>query len=384
MKKRIISFVIAIAIIISSIAISMTAFASSQLLYLNTPASANTNGSDDLEWFYYTPSESGTYSLLSYNVPKCEAYLFIKEKDPETGAKQYVQLAYAAPCSDPDYEANGHNEFQFKLTYHLEAGVTYYFACGWYLPTRTSGTYTVKLVNDFYDKNAINSIEVLNAPTLEAYANGEWRTDANNQSYYYYDINKVISNLRLKINYTNGKSTTAFGAKVIDGYSISFEDNQFYNHWYPVEDPNYNGNKLTIRVLNKTTTVNIDVIIGNRYSVKGTVVNLANQPVENAQIMIDNQNVAVTNSNGEYSFYTSSGQKSLSIITSTSIDYTSSVTVATNQNNLEPIAICNCDFNKDGYINAKDYAFIIKNFKLDDLTNKKTEYQASINFNNYQ
>ena len=386
MRKKIISAVLVLGIIISSIAISIPAFASSQVLYLDMATSANTSGSDDLEWFYYTPTESGMYSLLSYNVPKCEAYLFVKEVDPETGAKQYVQLAYAGPSSDPDYTANGHNEFQFKLTYHLEAGVTYYYACGWYLSNRTSGSFTVKLVCDSYDSNSIESIELSNPPTLNGYTDGEWRVGPDNKDYYHYNLNKVISNLTVTLNYSNGTSSTAVGKTSIDGYQLKFIDNQYYSHWYPEGDVSYTENPLTVSVLNKSATVNIPIIMGDIYPVKGKVVNLVGQPVEGAKIMIDSATVATSGSDGCFSFNSSSGFKKIEITGDTAISYKSTITLEAGSNDFResPFAICNCDLNRDGYVNAKDYAKIIKEYSGDEQANLKSEYQVSINFNSYE
>ena len=62
MKKKILSVVLVLAIVISSLAVSMTAFASAQTLLLDLTTSAKLSGSEDMAWFIYTPDKSGTYT----------------------------------------------------------------------------------------------------------------------------------------------------------------------------------------------------------------------------------------------------------------------------------------------------------------------------------
>ena len=93
MKKRIISALMVCVILLSTLALSFTAFASSQRLYLDVKATAVMNGVDDLEWFYYTPDKSGLYTFASYNVAASKAHLFIKEYDEQTHMEKYVWLA---------------------------------------------------------------------------------------------------------------------------------------------------------------------------------------------------------------------------------------------------------------------------------------------------
>lgn len=82
----------ALAVAAASLAFSLTASASLQQLILNQQTAAIMSGPYDLEWFYYTPDQSGIYSFLSYNVPACEAYLFVRESDPDTGEKNMCSL----------------------------------------------------------------------------------------------------------------------------------------------------------------------------------------------------------------------------------------------------------------------------------------------------
>lgn len=393
MKKKIITAVLIAAILISSVALSFTAFASSQELKLNVKTTTSMSGVDDLEWFYFTPDQSGTYSFMSFNVPKCDGYLFVREIDPETKQKYQKQLAYAGPYVNiepdeakreemnlPHYREYGRNDYQFCLTYHLEAGTRYYFAAGWYLSTQTRQQFDVMLVCDSYDDNVISSIEVLDMPELEAYTGGEWRTDANGKEYYHYNLNRIISNTTIKLNYLYGDSVIVTGKQEIDGYKINYNENQYEEHWYLENDPGYFGNKITISILDKEVTAKVSIEIGGRYSLKGKVINLAGQPVKNAVVTVDGVK-AYTNADGAFSIYSSAGYKDISIKTDTSIDLHKTILISAGANNItQPFVLCNCDFIKDGYINAKDYSYIIKNYSDEELDKLQDEFQASINF----
>lgn len=382
MKKKLISILLIIVIILSSLALSITALASSQELFLNQMATTAMSGVDDLEWFWYKPDQSGLYSFLSYNVPKCEAYLMTREIDPDTGKKKITTLDYAAPGNDPDYKKNNHNEFQFCLTYHLEAGTTYYFAVGWYKSTQTSTQFNVMLRCDSYDENAIESIEISNVPDLIAYDNGEPRIDQNSRSYFYYYTSAIIRNSTVTINFTNGKSISQTGATEIAGYKIMYIDNQYYNHWHPNSAPEYTKNTITVQVLDKTATANVNIIIGAQYFVTGRVVNLAGQAVENALITTNGSKKAYTDSDGYFSFYSTTGSKTLAISTATSIDLSVPLIVGSEKLDLTktPYVLCNCDYVRDGYVNAKDFSFIVHNYSGTELENLKEEFRASINF----
>lgn len=394
MKKKIISAILTAAIIISSFALSLTAFASSQELKLNVKTTTMMSGVDDLEWFYFTPEQSGIYSFMSFNVPKSDGYLFIKEIDPETNRKEYKQLAYAPPYIDiepdkdkreemnlPHYNDYGRNVAQFCLTYHLEAGTRYYFAAGWYLSTQTRQQFDVMLVCDSYDNNRIESVEVLDMPDLTAYTGGEWRKDKNGKEYFHYFLSEIEANTTIKINYLYGDSVIVTGKSEIDDCKITYYENQNEEHWYPENDLNYSGNRITVRILDIEAAANVNVDLGDRISVYGKVVNLANQPVENAVVSIDGVKT-YTNADGIFNIYSAAGYKNIGISTDTSIDLDKAVLVSADSNDLiqQSFILCNCDFVKDGYVNAKDYSYIIKNYSGEELDKLEKEFQASINF----
>lgn len=380
MKKRIISILMVCAILLSTLAFSLTAFASSQRLYLDVKATAVMNGVDDLEWFYYTPDKSGLYTFASYNVAASKAHLFIKEYDEQTNMEKYVWLAGADDTSNPNYPSSR----QFSLTYHLEAGVKYYYAAGWVSENRTDGTMTVMLTCDSYDENAIESIEASCPVVYDVYLDGGWQNDANDQRYFKYNISKIIKNTTVTVHYSNGKSSTVTGQETVDGYNIKYIDNQDKKHWYPASDPNYTGNEITVQILDKTTKMNITVSSTARYLVKGKVLNLANQPVKNAALSVNSTELAFTDENGLFSFYISGGNHSLKISAPNSIDRVTPILVAAQIDGNDwidnPFYLCNCDYVRDGIVNAKDFAYIIKNVPADMQEQVKAEFRASINF----
>lgn len=394
MKKKVISAILIAAIIISSVALSLTAFASSQELKLNVKATTNMSGVDDLEWFYFTPDQSGTYSFMSFNTAKCDGYLFTREVDPVTYRKEYKQLAYAGPYYEiehdsdkreemnlPHYKDYDRNEFQFCLTYHLEAGTRYYFAVSWFLSNQTRHQFDVMLVCDSYDNNSISSIEIIDLPELNAYSGGEWKTDEKGNDYYYYSLSRIITNVTIKINYLYGESTVVTGKQEVDGYQISYLENQNENHWYPQEDENYSGNKITVKILDKEAEADVSIAVGGRYSVQGRVVNLVGEPVKNALVSIDGVR-AYTNADGKFNVYASDGYHAISISTDTSIDLNETILVSAGVTDLTsmPFELCNCDVVRDDYINAKDYSAIIKHYSGEERDMFEKEFKSAINF----
>lgn len=376
MKKKIISVAVVAAILISSFAFSITAYANAQILLLNLTTSAKLSGSEDMAWFIYTPDKSGTYTLRSYNLPATEAYLFVKERDPETGQKKMIQLAYhAAKTTDKNR--------QFCLTYHLEAGVTYYYAAGWYLPSREGDSITVKLECDSVDKTNVERIEASCPVTYEIGLNCTLQRDSDGNQYFHYDLSRIIVNTRITVYYEDGTSVSAMGDELINGNRFTFKDNQYYDHWISTNDNPEHRNTLTIEYLDQSTEIDIPLIGGARYEFKGYVVDFAGNPVKNAQLTINNSRY-YTNSYGFFSMYIPGGAFDLKISSNTSVDRVIPVIIAANNTDNDytsaPFKICNCDYVKDGYINAKDFAYICKNLSGDELTAAKNEFEYSINF----
>lgn len=382
MKKKIISVIVAVALIISSSAVSLIAYASTQKLILNTKMSSSINGEDDLVWYYYTPDASGTYSFLSYNTPASEGYLFIKEVNEETGAKEYKQLAYS--CTDDDYEANDHNFRQFKLTYHLEAGVKYYFAAGWYLSeTRTTGQFTVMLRCDIYDVE-VNSMTAVFDGELSLYDDGVWQTDTDGNKYYYYNLSKIIANTTITIEYADGTVSTSTGGETIDGYYISFLHNQAYQHWYPSTFAEYTANTLTVSVLGQTADMEINIVNNPLYALQGTVVDFAGNPIKNARITRGGSTIATTDSNGEFYVACTPGLLTYMIMGENMVTRYVKILVSTVAGESDyretPIVVANCDYTGDGIINAKDYAKMKQTLTDEEFEVESQQYIKCINY----
>lgn len=227
--------------------------------------SAKLSGNEDMAWFIYTPDKSGTYTLRSYSTYATEAYLFVKERDPETGQKKMIQLAYhAAKTTDKNR--------QFCLTYHLEAGVTYYYAAGWYLASKAGDSIVVKLECDSIDKTNVDHIEATCPVTYEIGLNCTLQKDSNGNQYYHYDLNRIIVNTRITVYYEDGTSVSALGNETIEGNRFTFKDNQFYDHWLPNSDYPDHRNVLTVEYLDQSTELDIPIKGSARYEFKGYVV----------------------------------------------------------------------------------------------------------------
>ncbi len=383
MKKKILSLLLAVTLAFSCLAMCFSAYASMTTLILDSKMCGTISDYDDLVWFTYTPDASGTYSFLSYNVRRSEAYLFIREKDPDTGAKVFTQLAYDESDLE-NYEANGHNQLQFCLTYHLEAGTQYYYAAGWYLSDeRDDGTMTVMLRCDEYDVD-IGSITAVCTSTLTNEVDGSWSTDSDGNSYFLYETSKIVANTKITINYPDGTtSTVSGGADEIDGYNIRYVHSQSTEHWYLEDDENYTGNVLTVKVLDKTADINVKIIEADTYQVSGVVTDMLGSPLENAKLKIGSTTVATTDENGEYSFYYTSGQYAITVSADNAITRTVNASVSASGESdytSTPIELCTCDYYPDSVINIKDFATIRQTLEGDELEAQLEQYEQTINF----
>lgn len=388
MNKKIFSLFLAVTIILSSLAFSLTAYAKSiEIVKLDSEYGAVIDGIDDQITFLYTPEESGTYSFLSYNLPASEAYLFIKEKDPETGMKTYTQLAYSKGNSDYQNEKYSQpNKYQFCITYHLEKGVRYYFKAGWRDgDKRTDGFMKVKLICEGFDSDgAIIDLSVSCPTKLEAFTNGSWKTDSSGNRYFLYDINRILNNMTVTITLKDGTVLSATGSDRVGDYYISYTCDQEKNHWYMPKDPLYNGNVMTIKVFDKTVDYHVEIINPGLYAVKIFVTDYLGNPIEGAKIYNNNNLIETYNdANGVYTFSAGAGQVDYRIVSSNAIDRTVTAIIAASasENDFtdQPIKMFACEYIKDGVINTKDFSYIIKNLPEDEAETKSAELRQVIN-----
>lgn len=389
MRKKILSVLLAVCIVWLSLSVSITAFATTRTIELNVKTTNHIDGAGDLLRYIFTPEKSGTYSFLSYNSYASEAYLFIRERNPDTGEKVYKQLAFSN--NDPDYKANGHVQRQFCLTYHLDAGTTYYFDAGWALDTtyteRGETEFTVMLRCDEYDEKVVKSIELSCPAVLDAYTDGQWLVDpSGTYSYYYYNISKIMVNMTITVNYSDGNTSVVYGnAETVDGYDIVYKHTQAYNHWYPQSTDDYTANTLTVQIADGSADFDVPIKISAMYGIMGTVTDYAGNPVENVKICESGTTtVAETDSNGYFSCSMISGLHKLTLSGSNIIsrDISIIVSAATHINDYtgEPIELVTCDYVGDGVINAKDYSYIIKNLTDEELDRQKAQFGNAINF----
>lgn len=380
MKKKLVSIITTIAIITAVLSVSFSALALTRPLSLDTEMSFATNGYDDVIMYTFTPAVSGFYTFMSYNPYASEAYLYTKKVvDPSTNQKEIVHLGFSN--ISPDWKERGQpNELQFCLTHYLEKGTTYTFTAGWAFPTTQSRAMTVKLVCDSYSENVIDSIEVSCPASLDVYTGGSMMTDSGGNQYYHYDYTKIITNMTVTVHYANGTTKSVTGKNSIDGYEIKYHHTQEKDHWYPQNHPSYNGNIITVSILDKSVDYNVIIKSSALYTLQGRVVDMAGKPIKDAVITNGSNTLATTDSNGKFYISTIPGEYKLSVSAKNSIPRPFSVLVSVdneyNDHTSTPIDLCTCDYVPDGYINAKDYSFMLKNNIDDDA-----QFKASINFN---
>lgn len=391
-SKKLISALLAFSVLVSCFAFGIVSYAKTNTIQLDILYEDTTDGVDDMIGYIYTPEVSGTYAFISYSVGKSSAYLCERVTLPD-GSKQINTLAYA-PAKDPDYMShyrtfvfNGttytHSSTAFYLEYHLEAGKKYYFYAGWD-NSASSGKMRVRLTNVSYDSQVIEKVEATCPVGLTWYTDGEWRTDSNGESYFYYNISKLLQNMTVTITYKNGRKTSVTGAETIDGYQINYDAYGQKNvHWYTESDPKYTANIMRVSVLDVSYEYNVKINMGSLFFVD-CIVNdyVTGQPIENATVSISDNVVDTTDKNGRFSFNTAPGIYQLTIKAENAITRTVTLTVVPTVNNDhtdKPIGLVVGDYNKDGVINLKDYQMILNN-SADKKQQELEKFSKQVNF----
>lgn len=387
MKKRVTALLLAVSVLISCFALgSFYAYAESKTIdILDLDYSIKTTGSEDMALFLFTPDESGTYSLLSYNVAKSNCYLMIKTVN-EDGSKTLEQLAFSN--GNENYEADGQkNQYQFRLTYHLEKGVTYYYYCGWNSANTTFGTMNVRMRCDSYDDDVIDHIELECNVKLQAFSGGSWQKDYDGNSFYFYSISRIAANMNVTLVYKNGERVSSgVGKDTVDGHQISYRFDQMTTHWYPENNDEYSGsNTLTVCVLDKTADFNVPIESVAMYTVYGKVADYYDgQPIENASITVNGSAVAKTDSQGEFSYTAPAGFYNATITSdkaiSRNVTYVVEAEAGKNDFRNNPVTLVTGDYNRDGVINVKDYAYIDKNLSGDEQLYAKNKFKFTFTF----
>jgi hypothetical protein len=393
-NKKLISFILAVVIIVSSFAFSFVTYAKSltieKLLNDSTAYkySITTDGNEDLALFLFTPDASGTYSFLSFNTRKSVGYLLTRDLD----TKVYTTLAMSN--SNDNYVEDGQkNSYQFRITYHLEAGTTYYLQAGWWSDntiSTTSATMNVGVRREAADdEDLIDHIEVQCDANLTWYTDGYWSRDANDLPYYHYNISKLIANMIVTIYYTDGYvSSSKIGSTTVDGYNISYYHDQYNTHWYSDKDSNYTGsNTLSVVVLNQRVDYNVVIEEGSLFMVKGKVVDyVTGEPINNATITISGATAGTTDADGNFKFGYSAGSYSATVKADNAIERNFIITIEANNTNNDktdtPIPIAVGDYVTDGIINAKDFAYIYNTFTGDTRTSELQKFKSQINITN--
>ena len=376
-SKKMLAAVLAGVIILCSFAFGLfSAQGKTQQLVLNTEIINTTDGLNDKNWYYFTPEQTGMYTFLSFNrYLYAEAYLF------EVEGKNYTQLAYSNESPNWEYYSQP-NKYQFCISYQLEAGKTYYYAAGWD-SERTSGDMKVKLI---FEGDTVEKIELECDAELTWYTDGKWETDALGEKYFFYNYSKILQNMTVKVYYKNGGVSTANAAAgSVDGIGISCYQNQSENHWYPAEDEKYSGNYITISVLNKSAEYDVKINQSALFTFKGRVCDyVSKENIGGAVIRINGTEKAATDSNGEFSFAAAPGVYTLTVNGERIIKREYIIAVDVNPENNDkretPFEVVNSDYVKDGIINAKDFAYIIKELPPDERKEEEEKFKELINF----
>ena len=121
---------------------------------------------------------------------------------------------------------------------------------------------------------------------------------------------------------------------------------------------------------------------GQMFNVSGGVCDMVtNEPVIGAELQIRNQTVATTDENGEFVFGYAPRSYIVVVKAPNAISRTITITVdaqntENNNHKSTPIPILVNDYVQDGYINGKDFGYIVKN----KLTEKKNTFSQYVEF----
>ena len=105
------------------------AFENATAIALNSPISVNITSSDQMRYYAFTPSSSGSYSFYSSDSGDCDPIGWL------------LDYEYYPLIMDDDSEGGGN----FRVTYQLTAGDTYYIRAGCYGGNTGSYTLTARM-----------------------------------------------------------------------------------------------------------------------------------------------------------------------------------------------------------------------------------------------
>ena len=351
------------------------------------------SGYDDKTTYVFTPTQSGVYTMygLKDNLSATEAYLFLKTEDKD-GKKLFTQLAYSN--SNPNWENyEGSAKRQFCLKYHLNAGEKYYYYVGWNNENTQSGSIGIRLICESYDTAELVSITPHCDASLTWYTDGTWETDADGNSYFLYNVSKIMQNMSVMLEFDDGTViTSSTGDTTAGGYPITYTHNQSAVHWYNKNNELYTANTLTITVLDKSVTYEVNIDESALFTVSGKVTDdCGGAPIKDAKITIDNSVVATTSSDGIFTFAYAPGTHKMTVSGDNIIprDVTFVVDIMHTENNnhiATPIEVVACDFVGDGIINGRDYAYIQRSIPDDEREKARMAFEKRVGFtkNDYE
>ncbi len=194
----------------------------------------------EMVYFQFTPSESGVYTFTS-----------------DTSKDTYGYL-YDSDFSEIANDDDGGIDNNFRITYNLEAGETYYFAARYYSSNNT-GSFKVKLTK----VPAVIDVQITPIEIIKE-TGGNWdeywtEDEDGNEEYVEYYHYHWYNKLSYTITFDNGDKSQGFGTYFDydgEGYYIDWHGTQGGNNTWTVGNTYY----PTISVLGYSCEVPVTII----------------------------------------------------------------------------------------------------------------------------
>ncbi len=206
-------------------------------------------------------SASGTV-YYSFTAPKTATYIFSSEYD-ETYTDTVGYL-----YSDPDFlvlltnNDDGGDSSNFKFSYQLTAGVTYYLLARPYDQEATF-SYYIKVT----EAPSVSKIEfakctldVIEADTAMGYWDTYIDSYGNEKKWFCYNTYWIVYNSQYKVTYSNGTTETIYGYDS----DLTYSDTQSYSKKWKVGGTN----KVKVTYFGKSVSYSVDIKETNIKSLK--------------------------------------------------------------------------------------------------------------------
>jgi hypothetical protein len=188
----------------------------------------------------------------------------------------------------------------------------------------------------------------------------------------------------INVYYCDGRVVGGTGATKIDGYQVMFNHTQSANHWYPQSSDLYSANTLRVSFLDAYVDLDINIASSDYQPIKGNVVDDAGNGIMSAKIYVDGTKVATSDRYGRFAFSVEVGAHDMEVASSNSVARKGTIDISkvdlANDFSDTKIDLVNIDYVDDDVINAKDFAYITKNFSDTQLEQLTQQFEGLINF----